>query len=123
MARSFNEKMEKKRQAEYNRWKAECNPVWHRRNHWLPKYEEEGTWEDSRAYNVELGCDLKGYVETVRTYNAAGELIRTEEVTFELAERCILCGTAEGDVVLDSFVGSGTSCRVANRYGRQYIGD
>lgn len=41
----------------------------------------------------------------------------------ELAERCILCGTAEGDVVLDSFIGSGTSCRVANRYGRQYIGD
>jgi DNA modification methylase len=37
--------------------------------------------------------------------------------------RCILCGTAEGDVVLDPFVGSGTSCRVANRYGRQYIGD
>lgn len=35
----------------------------------------------------------------------------------------ILCGTAEGDVVLDPFVGSGTSCRVANRYGRQYIGD
>ena len=117
---------------------------------------------------MQLGCDLKGYVETVRTYNAAGELIRTEEVTFdnsrelarnsygncenntgkrrmrsvwnmattasggvthyakfpnELAERCILCGTAEGDVVLDPFVGSGTSCRVANRYGRQYIGD
>ena len=57
MARSFNEKMEKKRQAEYN-------PVWHRRNHWLLKYEEDSTWEDSRAYDVELGCDLKGYVET-----------------------------------------------------------
>lgn len=127
MARSFNEKMEKKRQAEYNRWKAECNPVWHRRNHWLPKYKEDGTWEDSRAYNVELGCDLKGYVETVRTYNAAGELSGgvTHYAKFpnELAERCILCGTAEGDVVLDPFVGSGTSCRVANRYGRQYIGD
>lgn len=54
MARSFNEKMEKKRQAEYNRWKAECNPVWHRRNHWLLKYEEDSTWEDSRAYNVVL---------------------------------------------------------------------
>ena len=49
MARSFNEKMEKKRQAEYNRWKAECNPVWHRRNHWLPKYEEEGAWTDNRV--------------------------------------------------------------------------
>lgn len=30
---------------------------------------------------------------------------------------------AYGDVVLVPFVGSGTSCRVANRYGRQYIGD
>lgn len=54
----------------------------------MPKYEEEGTWEDSRAYNVELGCDLKGYVETVRTYNAAGELIRTEEVTFDNSKSC-----------------------------------
>lgn len=33
---------------------------------------------------MELGCDLKGYVETVRTYNAAGELIRTEEACSEL---------------------------------------
>lgn len=88
MARSFNEKMEKKRQAEYNRWKAECNPVWHRRNHWLPKYEEEGTWEDSRAYNVELGCDLKGYVETVRTYNAAPvENLTDEDYAFWLDVR------------------------------------
>ncbi len=40
----------------------------------------------------------------------------------ELAVNCILADTAEGDVVLDPFVGSGTTCRVANRYGRQYIG-
>lgn len=82
MGHSFNEKMEKKRQAEYNRWKAECNPVLHRRNHWLPKYEEEGAWTDSRVCDLQLDCSIKGYVETVRTYNAAGELIRTEEVTF-----------------------------------------
>lgn len=60
MARSFNEKMEKKRQAEYNRWKAECNPVWHRRNHWLPKYEEEGTTQNAKCleygYNCERWC-------------------------------------------------------------------
>lgn len=98
----------------------------------------EHPWEDSRAYNVELGCDLKGYVETVRTYNtgkrrmrsvwnmattASGGVTHYAKFPNELAERCILCGTAEGDVVLDPFVGSGTSCRVANRYGRQYIGD
>ncbi|WP_455652057.1 DNA-methyltransferase [Phascolarctobacterium sp.] len=40
----------------------------------------------------------------------------------ELAVNCILAGTAEGDIVLDPFVGSGTTCRVANRYGRRYIG-
>ena len=67
MARSFNEKMEKKRQAEYNRWKAECNPVWHRRNHWLLKYEEDSTWEDSRAYSAavqaaELQIDTAGSI-------------------------------------------------------------
>lgn len=134
MARSFNEKMEKKRQAEYNRWKAECNPVWHRRNHWLPKYEEEGTWEDSRAYNVELSRNSHGNCENntgkrrMRSVwnmatTASGGVTHYAKFPNELAERCILCGTAEGDVVLDPFVGSGTSCRVANRYGRQYIGD
>ena len=54
---------------------------------------------------------------------ASGGVTHYAKFPNELAERCILCGTAEGDVVLDSFVGSGTSCRVANRYGRQYIGD
>lgn len=48
----------------------------------LAKYEEEGTWTDSRVCDVQLDCSIKGYVETVRTYNAAGELIKTEEVTF-----------------------------------------
>ena len=95
MARSFNEKMEKKRQAEYNRWKAECNPVWHRRM--------RSVWNMATT--------------------ASGGVTHYAKFPNELAERCILCGTAEGDVVLDPFVGSGTSCRVANRYGRQYIGD
>lgn len=54
---------------------------------------------------------------------ASGGVTHYAKFPNELAERCILCGTAEGDVVLDPFVGSGTSCRVANRYGRQYIGD
>lgn len=40
----------------------------------------------------------------------------------ELAKRCILLSTAEKDCVLDPFAGSGTTCRVANRYGRNYIG-
>lgn len=40
----------------------------------------------------------------------------------ELARRCIILSSKEGDIVLDPFVGSGTTCRVANRYGRKYFG-
>lgn len=40
----------------------------------------------------------------------------------ELAKRCILLSTVEKDCVLDPFAGSGTTCRIANRYGRRYIG-
>lgn len=129
MARSFNEKMEKKRQAEYNRWKAECNPVWHRRNHWLPKYEEV-TFDNSKelSRNSHGNCENNTGKRRMRSVwnmatTASGGVTHYAKFPNELAERCILCGTAEGDVVLDPFVGSGTSCRVANRYGRQYIGD
>lgn len=40
----------------------------------------------------------------------------------ELARRCILAGSREGDVVLDPFSGSGTTGMVAQREGRKYVG-
>lgn len=40
----------------------------------------------------------------------------------ELVKRCILAGSREGDLVLDPFVGSGTTVMVALRYGRRAIG-
>lgn len=39
-----------------------------------------------------------------------------------LIEPCILAGSAPGDIVLDPFMGSGTTAAVALRLGRQYIG-
>lgn len=74
----------------------------------------------ARIIPVNAECEVFGiWMATT----ASGGVTHYAKFPNELAERCILCGTAEGDVVLDSFVGSGTSCRVANRYGRQYIGD
>jgi len=35
---------------------------------------------------------------------------------------CILAGSKEGDIVLDPFMGSGTTAEVALRLGRQYLG-
>jgi DNA modification methylase len=40
----------------------------------------------------------------------------------ELAQRCILCGSEKGDLVLDPFFGSGTSGRAATSLGRSWIG-
>ena len=40
----------------------------------------------------------------------------------ELARRCILAGCPEGGVVLDPFIGSGTTGAAALMLGRQYIG-
>jgi len=40
----------------------------------------------------------------------------------KLVEPCILAGSKPGDVVFDPFAGSGTTGRVAIRYGREFIG-
>lgn len=40
----------------------------------------------------------------------------------DLIEPCILAGAAPGQVVLDPFMGSGTTAQVAQTLGRQYIG-
>lgn len=39
-----------------------------------------------------------------------------------LAEPCILAGSRPGDIVLDPFMGSGTTAAVALKNGRQYVG-
>jgi DNA modification methylase len=39
-----------------------------------------------------------------------------------LVEPCILAGSRPGDVVLDPFMGSGTTAQVALQHGRQYLG-
>jgi len=39
-----------------------------------------------------------------------------------LIEPCILAGSRPGDIVLDPFMGSGTTAAVAAQHGRQYLG-
>lgn len=40
----------------------------------------------------------------------------------QLAETCILAGSREGDVVIDPFMGSGTTAMVAEKLGRKALG-
>lgn len=94
------------------------------------KYTEQNIFDNSRelSRNSHGNCENNTGKRRMRSvWNMAttatgGGITHYAKFPDELAERCILCGTAEGDVVLDPFVGSGTTCRVANRYGRQYIG-
>ena len=39
-----------------------------------------------------------------------------------LVEPCILAGSRQGDIVLDPFMGSGTTAQVAIQHGRRYLG-
>ena len=40
----------------------------------------------------------------------------------DLIEPCILAGSERGDIILDPFMGSGTTAMVAKKHGRAYIG-
>jgi DNA modification methylase len=40
----------------------------------------------------------------------------------ELIQPCILAGSKTGDIVLDPFMGSGTTAQVSQQLGRQYLG-
>ena len=40
----------------------------------------------------------------------------------DLIEPCILAGSERGDIILDPFMGSGTTGMVAKKHGRKYIG-
>ncbi len=40
----------------------------------------------------------------------------------KLVELCVLAGSPEGGIVLDPFIGSGTTAVVAQRLGRKYVG-
>ena len=81
------------------------------------------------AFNYELMRQLNGgkQMKTVWTIAAPG----AEEKTFgkhptqkplALVERCLLAATAEADLVLDPFVGSGTTALACIHLGRWFVG-
>ena len=74
----------------------------------------------SQAERVDDGKRNRRSVWTVATRPYKG----AHFATFPLAliEPCILAGSRTGDIVLDPFMGSGTTAAVALQHGRQYLG-
>ena len=86
--------------------------------------EQQGTakWigNKSKAELQAIGKKNRRSVWTVATRPYKGAHFATFPPT--LIEPCILAGSRPGDIVLDPFMGSGTTAMVAVQHGRKYLG-
>ena len=80
--------------------------------------------QDTRSCNDGTSSELVSMAYKVGKKCTCDEAIIDHFATFppELIEPCILAGSRAGDVVLDPFMGSGTTAGVALKHGRQYLG-
>lgn len=82
--------------------------------------------EDAPENYNEAGANLRN-VWTIATTPFTGTRAISEVTHFatfplELALRCIRIGSREGDVILDPFMGSGTTAEAAESIGRRWCG-
>lgn len=94
---------------------------WGTRDRTNGKYHNEGTGLQPHS-GLEKSYEManKRSVWTVNTKPYSGAHFAVFPT--ELIEPCILAGAPVGAVVLDPFMGSGTTAQVAQNLGRQYIG-
>lgn len=78
------------------------------------------TFEKSRRKIIERGFRNKRCVWTIGTNNFSGNHFAT--FPKRLIETPIKAGCRKGSIVLDPFIGSGTTAVVARRLGRKFIG-
>ena len=90
-----------------------------RQKKFLSESEDTGLTPETIWYADEVGTNdsAKRFVNSI-TDNESFETPKPEE----LIHRIIYIATNPGDLVLDSFLGSGTTAAVAHKMGRRYIG-
>lgn len=88
-------------------------------NNTSERISQTGQTTESSTFG-EIGKRNKRSVWTVNTkpYKGAHFAVFPQE----LIEPCIMAGAPQGGVVLDPFMGSGTTAQVAQNLGRQYLG-
>jgi DNA modification methylase len=94
---------------------------WGTRDRTDGKYHNEGSGLQSHS-GLEKSYEManKRSVWTVNTKPYAGAHFAVFPT--ELIEPCIMAGAPVGGIVLDPFMGSGTTAQVAQHLGRQYLG-
>ena len=80
--------------------------------------------QDIHGCNVGKSSELASMAYVAEKKCTCNEVIIDHFATFPpaLIEPCILAGSQPGDIVLDPFMGSGTTAAVAIEHGRQYLG-
>lgn len=116
-----------------SKWILRSSIIWYRK-YALPEsvkdrprrsYEFVFMFTKARNYYFDRTELLNSEQEDMWTITArpkAGSAIDTAPFPDELVERCIKIGCPQGGTVLDPFVGSGTTVRVAIQMGRHGIG-
>ena len=84
------------------------------------RQEQKGVNARPPEYKIYDGMRNRRSVWTVNTKPYKGAHFATFPT--ELIKPCILAGSRKNDIVLDPFMGSGTTAQVAVQHGRQYIG-
>jgi adenine-specific DNA-methyltransferase len=77
--------------------------------------------DDSEDLGILL-CDFWNDIDFQNTQNEGGNSFPASKKPEKLIFRFLKMFTSEGDVVLDSFLGSGTTAAVAHKMKRKYIG-
>ncbi len=97
---------------------------------WATKNGDESKWKFNYKWTKEIEDKINNKGKQTRNVWSIPLTSKKEkwagahptQKPFELLKRIILCCTNEGDLVLDPFVGSGTTSAVAKYYGRNSIG-
>jgi DNA modification methylase len=94
-------------------------PFWENGKHQTGNYSANGA-KHTGGMKVFDGKRNRRSVWTVNTKPYKGAHFATFPPA--LIEPCILAGSRPNDIVLDPFMGSGTTAQVAMQHGRQYLG-
>lgn len=81
--------------------------------------KEDGGYKEDISI---LLCDLWSDINTAKLFNEGGVIFPNGKKPEQLLQRIIYLCTEEHDLVLDFFLGSGSTAAVAHKTNRQYIG-
>ena len=91
-----------------------------------PRTKYTFNYESMKAFNEDLQMRSDWLIPVChgpeRIKNQTGKSLHSTQKPEELLYRIILACSKPGDIVLDPFVGSGTTAAVAKKLGRKYIG-